>query len=77
VLVGDVVIVEDRLTVVEPLLLSLGVCEAVGDTVLVPLPVVELVAVTDSLAVGVVSPVPLSLLVNDGPAPFVTLAVGE
>jgi hypothetical protein len=76
-LVGVELTVLEILIVVDPLSLPLGVCEAVGDAVLVPLPVVELVAVTDSLAVGVVSPVPLSLLVNDGPAPFVTLAVCE
>ena len=61
----------------DPLSLPLGVCEDVGDAVLVLVPVVELVAVTDSLAVGVVSPVPESLLVRDGPAPLVTDAVGE
>ena len=76
-LVGVELTVLERLTVIDPLSLPLGVCEAVGDAVLVPVPVIELVAVTDSLAVGVVSPVPESLLVNDGPAPFVTLAVGE
>ena len=76
-LVGVALTVLEILIVVEPLSLPLDVCEAVDDAVLVPLPVVELVAVTDSLAVGVVSPVPLSLLVNDGPAPFVTLAVCE
>ncbi len=76
-LVGVELTVLEILTVVDPLSLPLGVCEAVGDAVLVPLPVVELVAVTDSLAVGVVAPVPLSLLVNEGPAPFVTDAVGE
>ncbi len=76
-LVGVADTVLERLTVVDPLLLSLGVCEAVGDAVLVPVPVIELVAVTDSLAVGVVESVPLSVPVKDGPAPFVTDAVGE
>ena len=76
-LVGVELTVLERLTVVDPLSLLVGVCDAVGDAVLVPLPVEELVAVTDSLAVGVVESVPLSLPVNDGPAPFVTDAVGE
>ena len=61
----------------DPLSLPLGVCEAVCDEVLVPVPVIELVAVTDSLAVEVVESVPLSVPDNDGPAPFVTDAVGE
>ena len=76
-LVGDVVIVEERLIVVDPLSLPLGVCEAVGDDVLVPLPVSELVPLIDALIVDVVESVPLSVPVNDGPAPFVTDAVGE
>ena len=74
---GVAVIVEERLIVVDPLSLPLGVCDAVGVDVLVPLPVFELVAVTDSLFVEVVESEPLSLPVNDGPAPFVTDAVGE
>ena len=76
-LLGDAVTVLERLTVVDALSLPLGVCDAVGDAVLVPVPVIELVAVTDSLAVGVVESVPESLPVNDGPAPLVTDAVGE
>ena len=52
---------------------ELGVC----DEVLVPLPVGEPVPLTDSLAVEDDESVPLSLPVNDGPAPIVTLAVGE
>ncbi len=44
---------------------------------LVPVPVIELVVVADSLAVEVEESVPESLPVNDGPAPFVTDAVGE
>ena len=74
---GVAVIVDERLIVVDPLSLPLGVCEAVGVAVPVPLPVLELVDVTDSLFVDVVESVPLSLPVNDGPAPFVTDAVGE
>ena len=74
---GVAVIVDERLIVVDPQSLPLGVCEAVGVAVPVPLPVLELVGVTDSLFVDVVESVPLSLLVNDGPAPFVTDAVGE
>ena len=77
VLVGDVVIVEDREIVVDPLSDPLGVCEAVGDAVLVPVPVVELVAVTDSLPVDVVESVPLLLLLIDGNAPIVTEEVGD
>ena len=77
VLVGDVVIVEDRDIVVDPLSDPLGVCEAVCDDVLVPLPVVELVAVTDSLPVDVVESVPLLLLLIDGNAPIVTEEVGD
>ena len=76
-LVGDIVIVEERLTVVDPLSLPLGVCEAVGDDVLVPLPVSELVPLIDALIVDVVESVPLSLPDMEGPAPFVTDAVGE
>ena len=76
-LVGDVVIVEERLTVVDPLSLPLGVCEAVGDDVLVPLPVGELVPLTVALIVDVVESVPLSLPDMEGPAPFVTDEVGE
>ncbi len=44
---------------------------------LVLLPVVELVAVTDSLAVDVVESVPLLLLLIDGIAPIVTEEVGD
>ncbi len=44
---------------------------------LVPLEVDELVAVTDKLIVEVDESVPLSLLLNDGPAPLVTDAVCE
>ena len=77
VLVGDVVIVEDREIVVDPLSDPLGVCEAVGDAVLVLVPVVELVAVTDSLPVDVVESVPLLLLLIDGNAPIVTEEVGD
>ena len=73
--VADTVL--ERLTVVDALSLPVGVCDAVGDAVLVPVPVIELVAVTDSLAVDVVESVPLSVPVSDGPAPFVTDAVGE
>ncbi len=76
-LVGDVVIVEERLTVVDPLSLPLGVCEAVGDDVLVQLPVSELVPLTVALIVDVDESVPESLPDLDGPAPFVTNAVGE
>ena len=77
VLVGDKLSVLERLGVVDPLSLPEGVCDDVCDDVLVPLPVDELVAVTDALAVDVIESVPLSLLVNDGSAPFVTDAVGE
>jgi hypothetical protein len=45
--------------------------------VLVPVPVIELVAVTDSLAVEVVESVPLLLLLIDGNAPIVTEDVGD
>ncbi len=61
----------------DPLSLPLGVCDAVGVAVLVLVPVVELVDVTDSLVVGVVESVPLSVPVNDGPAPLVTEEVGD
>ena len=44
---------------------------------LVPLPVVELVAVTDKLIVEVVESVPLLLLLIDGNAPIVTEDVGD
>ena len=44
---------------------------------LVPVPVVELVAVTDSLPVDVVESVPLLLLLIDGNAPIVTEEVGD
>jgi hypothetical protein len=44
--------------------------------VLVPLPVVELVAVTDELIVDVVESVPLSEPVSDGNAPLVIDEVG-
>ena len=44
---------------------------------LVPLPVVELVAVTDKLIVEVVESVPLLLLLIDGNAPIVTDEVGD
>ena len=76
-LVGDIVIVEERLTVVDPLSLPLGVCEAVGDDVLVPLPVSELVPLIDALIVDVVESVPLLLLLSDGNAPIVTEEVGD
>jgi hypothetical protein len=77
VLLGVADTVLERLTVVEPLLLSLGVCEAVGVAVLELVPVIELVGVTDSLAVEVEESVPVSLPVNVGPAPIVTDAVCE
>ncbi len=76
-LVAVAEIVEERLIVVDPLSLPVAVCVGVCDDVLVALPVAEPVPLIDSLAVGVVSPVPESLLVNDGPAPLVTDAVGE
>ena len=44
---------------------------------LVPLPVVELVAVTDKLIVEVVESVTLLLLLIDGNAPIVTDEVGD
>ena len=44
---------------------------------LVPLPVAEPVPLKDALIVDVAESLPLSLPVNDGPAPFVTDAVGE
>ncbi len=44
---------------------------------LVPLEVDELVAVTDSLAVGVVESVPVLLLLCDGNAPIVREEVGD
>ena len=50
---------------------------AVGDVVPVPEIVALAVGVTDELIVLVDESVPLSLPVNDGPAPFVTDAVGE
>ncbi len=49
----------------------------VCDEVLVPLPVDELVAVTDALIVDVVESVPLLLLLSDGNAPIVTEEVGD
>ncbi len=70
-------IVEERLIVVDPLSLPVGVCEGVCDEVLVPLPVGEPVPLTDALIVDVDESVPESLPLNDGPAPFVTDAVGE
>ena len=76
--VADTVL--ERLTVVDALSLPLGVCDAVGDAVLVPLPVVELVAVTDSLAVGIVESVPESLVgdvVIVGLVELVSVDVGE
>ena len=54
-------------------MVEVGVCDAV----LVPLPVEEPVPLTDALIVDVDESVPLSLLLNDGPAPLVTDAVGE
>jgi hypothetical protein len=77
VLVGDVVIVEDWLTVVEPVSDPLDVCDGVCADVLVLLEVGEFVLVTDALIVDVDEAVPLSLPVIEGPAPFVTDAVGE
>ena len=65
--------VGERDTDFETEVVEVGVCDAV----LVPLPVDEPVPLTDELIVDVVDSVPLSELVNDGPAPFVTLAVGE
>ena len=50
---------------------------AVGDDVLVPLPVDELVAVTEELIVLVDESVPLLLLLNEGNAPIVTEEVGD
>ncbi len=76
-LVGDVVIVEDWLTVVEPVSDPLDVCDGVCADVLVLLEVGEFVLVTDALIVDVDEAVPLSLPVIEGPAPFVTDAVGE
>ena len=52
------------------------VVEGVCDDVLVPLPVGEPVPLTDALIVEVDESVPLSLPLNDGPAPFVTDAEG-
>ncbi len=77
VLVAVAEIVEERLIVVDPLSLPVGVCVGVCDDVLVPLHVDELVPLTVALIVDVCESVPESLPVNDGPAPFVTLAVGE
>ncbi len=76
-LVAVAEIVEERLIVVDPLSLPVGVCEGVCDDVLVPLPVGEPVPLTDALIVDVDESVPESLPLNDGPAPFVTDAVGE
>ena len=76
VLVPDVVIVEERLIVVDSLSLPEGVCDGVCDDVLVPLPVAEPVPLTDELIVGVIESVPLLLLLNDGSAPLVTDEVG-
>ena len=77
VLVGDAVIVEERLIVVDSLSLPEGVCDGVCDDVLVPLPVAEPVPLTDELIVGVIESVPLLLLLNDGSAPLVTDDVGD
>ncbi len=77
VLLDVAVIVEERLFVVDPLSLPVGVCVGVCNDVLVPLPVDEPVPLIDELIVDVCESVPLSLPLNDGPAPFVTLAVGE
>ena len=76
-LVGVAEIVEERLIVVELLSLPLGVCVGVCDDVLVPLPVHEPVPLTDELIVDVGESLPLSEPDKEGPAPFVTLAVGE
>ena len=76
-LVAVAEIVEERLIVVDPLSLPVGVCEGVCDEVLEPLPVGEPVPLTDELIVEVCESVPESLPVNDGPAPLVTDAVGE
>ena len=77
VLVGVELIVLDRLSVVDPLLLPVGVCDGVDDDVLVPLPVVEPVPLTDEVIVDVVVSLPLLLLLNDGNAPLVTDGVGD
>ena len=76
-LVPDAVIVDERLIVVDPLSLPEGVCDGVCDDVLVAEPVDEPVPLKDALIVDVAESLPLSLPVNDGPAPFVTDAVGE
>ena len=76
VLVPDVVIVEERLIVADPLSLPEGVCDGVCDDVLVPEPVDEPVPLTDELSVDVAESVPLLLLLNDGSAPLVTDEVG-
>jgi hypothetical protein len=62
---------------VEPVSDPLDVCDGVCDDVLVLLEVGEFVLVTDALIVDVDEAVPLSLPVIEGPAPFVTDAVGE
>ena len=67
----------ERLFVVDPLSLPVGVCVDVCDDVLVSLPVGEPVPLTDELIVDVVESVPLSLPDTEGPAPLVTDAVGE
>ena len=75
--VGVAVIVEERLIVVEPLSLPVRVCDGVCDDVLVPLTVGEPVPLTDKLIDEEDESVPELLPLKDGPAPFVTLAVGE
>jgi hypothetical protein len=77
VLVGDADSVVERLAVVEPLSVPLGVCEEVCVDVLVPLEVDELVAVTDKLIDEEGESVPLSVPLNDGNAPIVTEEVGD
>ena len=77
VFVGVAVNVEERLIVVDPLSLPVRVCVGVCDDVPVLLPVGEPVPLTDELIVDVDVSVPELLPLNDGPAPFVTLAVGE
>ena len=77
VLVGVTVIVEESVTVVDPLSLLVGVCVGVCDDVLVPLVVDEPVPLTEALIVVDGESVAVSLPVSDGPAPTVTDAVGE
>ena len=74
---GNAPLVIDEVGVLEIDLESEMVEVGVCDAVLVPLPVEEPVPLTDALIVDVDESVPLSLLLNDGPAPLVTDAVGE